>query len=291
MRTINKSLLLTSAAVAVVMACPAHAQSISQPTPPEHYALDARGVDLVSGNFNFQTTEVAIGESDGGLALTRGRVNLGWRDSNQGSLEIAGATHTVVLGLESEVFTLSGGVFTPKSNSGATLTQSGATFTLTTSSGTVARYTTTYCYTPTGNACTTRAALYEIVKPNGETTNYHYVTQTYVRSTNPVVVIGTVVRLQSITNNRGYRLQYVYKANSMTGATPLNTRIGNWLAVASVTGANNAVDYCAPTAFSCTYTAPGRASPTPAPWAGRSRRRRTSPGASRNTSLAPPLST
>lgn len=254
MRPLNKALLLTSAAVALATAGAAHAQSITQPTPPEHYTLDPRGVDMVSGYFNFQATEVAIGQPEGGgLVLTRGRIQLGWRDSNQGSLQVAGSIYTVVLGLESEVFTLSGGVFTPKSNNGATLSQSGTTYTFTTSSGMVARYSTTYCYTSTGVACTNRAALYEIVAPNGETTNYHYVTQTYVRSTNPVVT-GTVVRLQSITNNRGYQLHYTYKSNSMTGTAPLNTRVGNWLAVASVTGLNNAVDYCAPTAFSCTYS-------------------------------------
>lgn len=232
----------------------AQAQSISQPTPPEHYSLDPRGVDLVTGHFNFQTIDVAIGQPGaGGLALTRGRMQLAWRDGNQGSLTISGSTYTVVVGLEAEVFTLSGGVFTPKSNSGATLSQSGATYTLTTSSGTVARYTTTYCYTATGVACTTKAVLYEIVAPNGEKTNYHYLTQGYLRSTNPVVT-GTVVRLQSITNNRGYQLHYVYKSNSMSGTAPLNTRVGNWLTVASVTGVNNAVDYCAPTAVSCTYS-------------------------------------
>ncbi len=254
MRPLNKPLLLTSAAISLAVAGAAHAQSISQPTPPEHYALDPRGVDMVSGYFNFQTTEVAIGQPDGGgLNLTRGRIQLGWRDSNQGSLQVSGSTYTVALGLESEVFTLSGGVFTPASNSGATLSQSGTTFTFTTSSGTVAKYSTTYCYTSTGAACTNRAALYEIVVPNGESTNYHYVTQTYVRSTNPLVT-GTVVRLQSITNNHGYQLHYVYKSNVMTGTAPLNTRVANWLAVASVTGVNNAVDYCAPTGFSCTYS-------------------------------------
>ena len=50
-----------------------HAQTVVQPTPPEHYTLDARGVDLVSGRFTYETTEVVIGQpSQGGLAQTRG---------------------------------------------------------------------------------------------------------------------------------------------------------------------------------------------------------------------------
>ena len=124
MRTSLKAALLISSAL---IATPALAQNIDQITPPEHYTLDPRGVDLVSGYYNFMTTEVSIGQPGaGGLSLTRGRVNLGWRDSNQGSIGINGATHTVVLGLQSEVFTLSGSTFTPASNTGSTLTRSGA---------------------------------------------------------------------------------------------------------------------------------------------------------------------
>ena len=254
MRLIHKSLLLTSAAVSVAMAGAAHAQSISQPTPPEATAVDPRGVDMISGYFSFQTTEVAIGQPGaGGLSLTRGRIQRSWRDSNQGSIDINGPTYTVATGLGAEVFTLSGSTFTPKSNSGATLSQSGTDFTFTSSSGAVARFTTDHCYTSTGTACTNRAALYEIVAPNGEKASYHYVTQTYERSTNPTVM-GTVVRLQSISNNRGYQLHYVYKSDTLAGIDPVETRVGLWLMVASVTGVNNAVDYCAPTAFSCTYT-------------------------------------
>jgi YD repeat-containing protein len=252
-----KTWLFAATSGVALAAGAAQAQSISQPTPPEHYTLDARGVDLVSGHFNFQTTEVMIGQpGGGGLALTRGRTQLNWRDSNQGSIEINGSTYTVASGMGAEVFTLSGGTFTPKSNNGSTLTQSGATYTFTTSTGTVLRYTTAYCFTSTGAACTNKAALYEIVTPNGETTSYHYVTQSYLRSvdSNGNSVLGTVVRLQSITNNRGYQLHYVYKSNTMSGAGSLNTKVGNWLAVASVTGVNNAIDYCAPTAVSCSYT-------------------------------------
>lgn len=254
MRMIHKSLLLTSAAVSVVMAGAAQAQSISQPTPPEATAVDPRSVDMISGYFSFQTTEVVIGQPGaGGLSLTRGRIQRSWRDSNQGSIDISGSTYTVVTGLGAEVFTLSGSTFTPKSNSGATLSQSGTTYTFTTSSGAVVRFTTDHCYTSTGTACTDRAAIYEIVAPNGEKTNYHYVTQTYERSTNPTVM-GTVVRLQSITNNRGYQLHYVYHTDATSGSYPVETQVGLWLTVKSVTGVNNAVDYCAPTAFSCTYT-------------------------------------
>jgi len=232
----------------------AQAQNVSQPMPPEFYSLDPRGVDLVNGQYNFDATEVVIGDPGaGGLGLTRGLIGSSWRDSNQGSLSVVGSTYTVAFGLHAEVFTLSGSTFTSKSGSGATLSQAGSTFTFTTSDGTVARYSTSYCFTSTGVACTDRALLYEIVAPNGDTTTYHYRTQSYARSTNPLV-LGTAVRLQSITNNRGYQLHYKYKSDSLTGTTPLNTRVGNWLAVQSVTGLNNAVDSCDPLAFSCTVS-------------------------------------
>lgn len=234
------------------------AQTIDQPTPPEHYTLDERGVDLVSGHFNFQTTEVEIGgpPEAGGLALTRGRFSLRWRDSNQGSLKVSGATYNVVLGLDSEVFTLSSGTFTSKSGSGATLSQSGAIYTFTTSSGKIARYTTAHCYTNTVVPCTTQAYIYEIISPSGDIINYHYRSVGFIhsRDQNNDPIIGTAVRLQSITNNRGYQLHYTYKTNTIAGPGLLGERLTNYLTVASVTGVNNAVDYCEPTALSCTYT-------------------------------------
>lgn len=254
----RRTVMAFLAAICTLVASPALSQNIEQANPPEFYSLDPRGVDLVSGYFSYFATEVVIGQpGNGGLVHQRAWVTNGWRDANQGSITVSGATYSVVTDVETEIFTLSGGVFTPASNSGATLTQSGPTYTFTSAAGAVASFTTTYCYTGTGVPCTAKAFQIERISPNGEATQYHYVSQAYIRGFDPVTgdpILGTAVRLQSVTNNRGYQLRYTYKANSIAGAGPLNTRVANWLAVASVTGVNNAVDYCGPTAFSCTYS-------------------------------------
>jgi RHS repeat-associated protein len=52
-------------------------------------------------------------------------------------------------------------------------------------------------------------------------------------------------RLQSVTNNLGYQLKFEYQSNS-TGSPAA------WQALAKVTAINGAVDYCDPTADSCT---------------------------------------
>ena len=46
------------------------AQVPNQPVPPTRYSLDDRGVDLVTGLFNFTTQEVVIGQpAQGGDSL------------------------------------------------------------------------------------------------------------------------------------------------------------------------------------------------------------------------------
>jgi RHS repeat-associated protein len=245
--------------IALAITPQARAQSIYQPTPPEFYTQDARGVDLVLAEFNYVAEEVVIGQPGaGGLVHSRGAFPSGWRDALQGSLSISGVTYTVTLGLESSIFVLTGGVFVPQSEDGSTLTNAGALYTYTTRTGAVAKYSTAYAATATGQPSTTMAMLYEQTKPNGEQTNYHYVSQTYCRAIGPdgCLQFGTVHRLQSITNNYGYQIAYTYQSDNVllpSGAS-LNDRVGRWLRMTSATGVNNAVDYCAPTAFSCSYS-------------------------------------
>jgi len=237
------------------------AQQPVPPVPPEHYTLDPRGVDLVTGIFNHSSTDVVIGQPGaGGLSHARQNLQFGWTDSVQGSLRGAGSSVvTVIYGVESEVFTLSGGVYTPVSAQGATLTQSGTDYIYTTASGAVVKYTTNYCYTTTGGSCTTSAYLYEVTDPTGEKTTYTYTTQNYLRSvdSNGNPVTGTAVRLTSIANNRGYMLRYVYQKDTIAGAggsATLTSRVLAWMTIASVTGVNTAVDYCDPASTSCTYS-------------------------------------
>ncbi|MFY0400913.1 MULTISPECIES: hypothetical protein [Brevundimonas] len=129
MKSTLKLALLASSAL---FASSAWAQQ--QPTPPEHYTLDANGVDLVTGQFAYQVNDIVIGDpTQGGLVHGRIWTNGGWRDTLAGTVRVVGSVYTVSLGGVSEVFTKSGSTFIPASNRRATLIESGGILTLTTS--------------------------------------------------------------------------------------------------------------------------------------------------------------
>ena len=122
----GRALAAIAATVGLLAAAPALAQT---PSPaPSHYTLDERGVDLIWGTYNHQGPVIAVGDpADGGLVV--GDANLGAATIGllDGMVFVSGSTHSVSLGAESEVFTLSGGVFTPVSNRGATRSPAGST--------------------------------------------------------------------------------------------------------------------------------------------------------------------
>lgn len=242
------SAALTLMALAALPAV-SHAQ---QPIPPEHYTLDARGVDLVTGTFNYGTSEVVIGQPGAG-GLAYGRVFLGsggWRDTLLGTINASGSTYIVSIGSESEVFTKSGSTYTPVSNNGATLTQSGFAYNFTGASGGVASF---FAY---GSNIETPyqanvAVLMEYTAPNGEEVNYNYVTVDYCALVNPeggCDQYGQMARLQSVTNNFGYQIHYGYASDDPESG-PFS---GGWLTLAGVLGLNAAVDYCDPFGGQCT---------------------------------------
>ena len=165
----SRALLLTgSATIGLICANPALAQT--QPTPPEHYALDERGVDLVRGTFTTVATDVVIGRpGDGGIAFSRIWTGAGWRDNLAGTVGVSGSTYVVSFGGYSEVFIKSGSTFTPVSNNGSTLTENPSAFslTLTTSDGTEVVYSTSYT-TYSSNYSANGALVHTATAPNGE---------------------------------------------------------------------------------------------------------------------------
>lgn len=137
--------LFAGPGAALVLFSASEAAAQASPTPPEHYTVDPRGVDLVTGGLVHGTTDLVIGApGEGGISHGRVWVNGGWRDTLAGTIQVTGSVHVVSLGAESEVFIKSGSTFTPTSNRGATLTQVGGLLTFTTSDGTIAEYSTAY---------------------------------------------------------------------------------------------------------------------------------------------------
>jgi hypothetical protein len=87
----RNSLRAALLACSALVATPVMAQQI-QPTPPEHYTLGARGVDLVQGTFNYSTTDLVIGQpGQGGIAMGRIWTSEGWRDNLAGTIAVSPA--------------------------------------------------------------------------------------------------------------------------------------------------------------------------------------------------------
>ncbi len=253
MKTKLKLALLASSAL---FASSAWAQQ--QPTPPEHYTLDANGVDLVTGQFTYQVNDVVIGDpGQGGLVHGRIWTNGGWRDTLAGTVRVVGSVYTVSLGGISEVFTKSGSNFIPASNRGATLTQSGNLITLTASDGTKAEYSTTYNGS-TSPYVANNAALMSVRRPNGEILNYHWNGVTYcslrerlVDPDAPAACLrwDNAVRLEAVSNNRGYQINFKYASNNVPDdGRQLQT---GWLRRVGVSGVNLAVVTCNPYGGGC----------------------------------------
>lgn len=285
---LNVRLFQTAGWGAMLMALATPVWAQQQPIPPEHYTLDARGVDLVTGGFAYQTADVVIGDpGQGGLVHGRAYVNGGWRDTLSGTIGVSGTVYTVSLGAEAELFVKSGTTFTPTSNRGATLVQTTASLlTFTTSDGTVAEYSTVYSGSTIAYAGN-NAALISVRRPNGERLNYHWNGVTYCDRRSPgedpeipgeCELWRNAVRLDAVSNNRGYQVNFQYASN----AVPEDGREarGSWLRRIGARGINLAIDSARPTEADARGPKPGPALPmTPASTAARSPRQPTSRGA------------
>lgn len=232
---------LLAGAVLALAALPALAQN--QPIPPEHYTLDPRGVDLVSGTFNHGTSEVVIGQPGaGGLAYGRVWTNDGWRDTMVGGINNPGAGELIVsMGAISEIFVYNGTTYVSKYDNGSTYEYNGVNFIITDRYGNRGVFNN---FVGTGGQHenpygATDGLIINYTTTTGEVTTYTYKTG----------LIGTgfpfdkAIRLSAITNNRGYMLKYTYASDSTDPTT--------WLRLTKVEGINLAVDYCDPTASSC----------------------------------------
>ena len=222
------STMLTASASAVA--------AQEQPIPPEHYTLDPRGVDLVSGTFNHGTTEVVIGQPGaGGLAYGRSFAG-GWRDTSIGGLSGNGAGELVAsIGPISEPFVWNGTEYVSKYSNGSTLVLVGSEYQVTDRNGNKAVFDASLMNgeNPYG---ATEGLITSWTSPAGEVVTY-----TYQMGTRPFV--GRIYRLSAVTNNRGYMLKYAYASDTPTDTT--------WWRVSNVRGINLAVDWCDATANSC----------------------------------------
>lgn len=230
--------------------------------PPDIKVSDSAGVDLVSGLPQFTNKTISIGPSGRELSQVlnfSGFVELiGDRtDTNYGSIiqEIqpfwcaAGVQcpeFTVRLDGSAEGFYLYNGVYISERQRGTTLVKNtDGTYTITKRDGT--RYKADPGFSAVAQ-CTTQsivcAAITEITYPTGLVTSINYI---YTGFTDTAY---KTQRIQSVSRNDGFQLRYNYALNS----TPSSSTASLWKIPSSVTAINSAIDYCAPTATSCSYS-------------------------------------
>jgi RHS repeat-associated protein len=210
----------------------------SDEPPPVRTFVDANGVDLSSGAMFFSDQEVSVGvPGQGGLSRTyfggswSNNAAFG-RDSLTGTINIdaTGSVYTVSLGASSYSFSFG---LTNLNGDGSTLTHTAGstTYTFVGRDGTQAVFSSDW----SGGCCARAnvARVTSIARPSGEVLTYWY--------TNHSTGRATVIRLDAVTNNYGYEIKYLYAATLVQQIT-------------SVIAINNAVDYCAPTATTCSLT-------------------------------------
>ena len=216
--------LLLSTILASGFAAPALAQSTT-PTPLPYDWEDKNGVELFSGTAETSDQFLTAGADDGGLTFSFETTRGVWGNNNfTGKIVVltSGTTTTATVDFagSSESFTLSGSTYVSKKAEGSTLTLSGNVYTFTTSNGTVILFDKAiWPVTGTSNALPTMMTY-----PDGARININRKSGSS--------------RIQSVTNNRGYQLKYGYPDAASNN-------------VSDVKAINNAVDYCDPTADSC----------------------------------------
>lgn len=219
------------------------AQAQTQPIPPEYYTLDARGVDLVTGDWNVTTSEVVIGSGAGQLTYGRVAIGQGWRDLAVGGLTCVGNTCSVVYNGVSEVFTLVLGQFVPRTEQGATLKFVPGGYEFVASDGTEAFI----AHARASNMYQADGLITKVRRTNGEVTNFTFNVNEYCSDPQPQGCEQTSAneRLQTVSNNYGFAINYQYTTE------PYSPYDRNYFAPVKVVGYNRASEWCDDDANGC----------------------------------------
>ena len=216
-----------------VLLAAAAAQAQAQTTdpqflpPPIYSSIDAQGVDLASGRFNISLPGVSIGSSKSGLTQTFTDLDL--HDNFRGTVERrffnssphSPMLYTVTLGAGSAQFLgYPTDPYTLYGGQGPQALSGGTTLTYTDGDGSVAVF--------EQSSGTDSWRITNLFRADGERLTYTYVP-------------GPTAR-QSIVSSLGYMVHYDWIG------TGLSARIQK------ITAFNLAVDYCAPSAATCTFT-------------------------------------
>ena len=238
----------------VQLALPADAQE-TFPPPPVRPFVDENGVDLASGELQLAPTDIVVGQPGAG-GLSFGRIfkdGYYWTHSYTGRVDQAqdgsNYTATVFLGNYAESFqkptTPANSPWGSVQGRGSTLTDDSTTWTYTAADGAVAVYAK---YLP-GSSTFNWVHPTSLTLPDGEIRTYNYVTATLCGNAS-CSVSTPGLRLQSVTNNRGYQIKLIYSASGVNTNIPV-AQAGLWTVLAGAMGVNMAKDWCDPLANGC----------------------------------------
>ncbi|MBL8272003.1 hypothetical protein, partial [Steroidobacter sp.] len=179
------------------------AQTVPEPSPVRA-ALDANGVDMISGQLLLTEPAVSIGTPESGLSHERywiGGIGGLWRHNfevwiaNPGSIK-----PQVSVGNRSYAFDLISGAYVPAQRTGGALTSITNGYLFTDRNGVATKFSNSVSM-----YSGTRIYATEMTYPTGEKLSFHYAYN----------AANSVYLLQSVTSTAGYQLKYEYFTGSL----------------------------------------------------------------------------
>lgn len=228
--------------------------------PPVRRALDGNGVDVIRGTFNSVQPSVSIGTEGRGLSQNAENMSGGWVSNLRTGVVVSGNVYTVTVNGDSNSFTKAGSTFTSTEGDGSTLVETPTQFTYTARNGAVVYLSPNAGSLPVTDAGYARVNT--VVAPDGTVTTFNWKLLTYCFDTLEQSNGGVWfcpsgyrvgMRLQSVTNSNGFQLKLSYASNILNEQV-VGQGYADWSKIVSVRGINNGVEYCNPTADTCTLT-------------------------------------
>ncbi|HYJ52555.1 MAG TPA: hypothetical protein VEW04_05230, partial [Allosphingosinicella sp.] len=210
------------------------APALAQSSEPAHRAIDANGVDLISGTYPFELTEGTIGSGQAVITVERHGTDPGgvgnWQNMYLYQSVSGGVTYvTIMLGDRSERFTYNGSSYTPAQNNGARLTGGNhSDFTYTAADGTVIVFgaatddqngASNLCSHSNSDQTNCYAVATGLTQPDGMTVTFGWDVHANCASQfNPDGSLDCTYawRLDTVENSYGYAVDFDYVSNSVS---------------------------------------------------------------------------
>ncbi len=225
--------------VALGMSLASAAAAQAQPSaPPVTRNLDENGVDVTTRSLILENVDLAIGPPDHrGLQLLRQWAKGGWRIATTPVISGSSNAPIVIINGRSHAFSWNGSKYVAEIEDGSTLSASLASFTA--ADGTVVEFRSVS--TLVEHPAAIKAAS-KIIFPDGVEHIYSYKSGAFPSG-------GGVInydRLSSINSSTGYQIKFEYNSNDQTST--------NWQKMKKAYAVNNSVEYCSPSADTCTLS-------------------------------------